>query len=296
MCGIAGIYSKFNTALDKQHMDVFFANWLEMQERGTDAAGIFAIVEDRRGGRGILFYKLPHPASTVVPIVRRFVEENRLSIVHAIAHTRLATHGSPLYNRNNHPLLRIKGSTAYALVHNGIVTSKKCVNKYTETDTEEVLCSAIHNDFNISGSAAIMFMVVDMSKEYDPELLSFKIYRQVNPLMIVSDKEVLHMASTLEGGRMLRSYRVFDLLREEPEFESATVKAVEKCDTCQIDYSASFDYRVHLDDYLLPNDEELLNDEEDEEEAKSARKKSKKLKRVKLKKAAWRRWRHGLDY
>lgn len=266
MCGIAGVYSTYQ--LEPEDTKMFFANWVEMQERGRDAAGIFAVVEDRRGGRGVLYYKMPYPAIYVAPVVQKYLEEQRLSIVAAIAHTRLATHGSPSFNRNNHPLVRVKGNYVYALVHNGIVHMDACKYKYTETDSENLLCSAIRGKFdNIVGSAAIAYMVVDMSREYDAELVSYILYRQINPIMVLKRKDVIHFASMLEGGKMLKPYKTFDLTKGDAlEYGDGE----EACDTCSRYGIGVYDIEFDIYRYI-----------------QSSKKKKKKKKKKKADKYKW---------
>lgn len=55
-------------------------------------------------------------------------------------HVRIATHGSPQNNCNNHPIVHFnKGSLGSAIVHNGIVRPPSWLKSVGQTDTEQLL-------------------------------------------------------------------------------------------------------------------------------------------------------------
>jgi predicted glutamine amidotransferase len=181
MCGISILYNPngSQTAV-KQFMEA----WMYQEHRGRDASGIFAVTN-----KGVLYAKAPVPASEFVPIVRDYVQRHGLVLYYALGHARAATHGSPLVNKNNHPIVRRADGEVHALIHNGVIHASVCDSKITETDTEELLCalmrysslglSELANNVasSISGSYAFGYIKAD-----DSGVKRFVVGRAVSPL------------------------------------------------------------------------------------------------------------------
>jgi predicted glutamine amidotransferase len=133
MCGITLLYAPNGVNNVKPIFDL----WTHQEKRGRDASGIFAITN-----KGLLYAKAPVPASEFVPLIADYVQRHGLVLYYALMHARSATRGTPLSNKNNHPIVRRTDDTIYAIVHNGTVDGvSACTEKLTATDTEELLCA-----------------------------------------------------------------------------------------------------------------------------------------------------------
>lgn len=123
MCGIVGAVGKH---IDHNFLlDVFLAT----EPRGKEATGFFSPTT------GII--KAPQPAGDFLlehaEDYHKAVTENKIFI----GHCRLATHGKPEFNYNNHPL----ESENWVLVHNGVVdiVDIEDYRYQSDTDTENIL-------------------------------------------------------------------------------------------------------------------------------------------------------------
>jgi len=199
VCGISGIYVVGDKPPSWETIQTFCDAWRIQYVRGVDATGIFAIV-DQGGVRKLFYAKAPLPAYEYVPYVCEYWRQRDIRPLYAIAHARAATHGSPLHNVNNHPIVHIHGNTVNALVHNGVVHDRVCPpdDTVSETDTEHILCKLERTPFNeltaVTGSAAILYMSVDVSSGI-PELKHYIVYRQTSPLEVYNTPDTLIFAS-----------------------------------------------------------------------------------------------------
>ena len=87
------------------------------EERGTDAAGISYIHDDK-----VIIYKRPKPAHKL-----HFNPPDDTAAV--MGHTRMTTQGNEKYNYNNHPFHGVAGSTEFAFAHNGVLWNDKELRK-----------------------------------------------------------------------------------------------------------------------------------------------------------------------
>src|ERR1700733_3758456 len=129
MCGIFGYIGKKNS------VKMALNGLKKMEYRGYDSAGIAGL----KGGK-LLYCKEVGKVS----LLEKEVEEKKLELDSAIAHTRWATHGIPS-KINAHP--HFDEAHALALVHNGIIENheslrqmllEKGVRFTSETDTEVI--------------------------------------------------------------------------------------------------------------------------------------------------------------
>ena len=197
MCGISILYNPGGSA---EAQELFFKAWVKQEMRGKDATGIFAITD-----KGLLYSKAPVTASEFVPVVKSYVERRGLKLLYALGHARAATHGSPLLNRNNHPVVHVEGRRVDALIHNGIVSGKVCNSKSTDTDTEEILCALKQAsslteavelvEKNITGSFAVGY--IRLVDSFEPK--QFIVLKHISPLEVAEVDGAKLFASTLLG-------------------------------------------------------------------------------------------------
>lgn len=87
------------------------------EERGTDAAGISYIHDDK-----VIICKRPKPAHKL-----HFNPPEGTAAV--MGHTRMTTQGNEKFNYNNHPFPGVAGDTAFAFAHNGVLWNDKELRK-----------------------------------------------------------------------------------------------------------------------------------------------------------------------
>lgn len=121
MCGILGFAGHTKDGQWRQTHAIVQALFLASEHRGQDATGFAALTEPFKKQRSskIIVDKQPLPARHFIKRNRkwRLLRHRRCTMV--IGHVRLATHGSPLKNRNNHPHSSRDGRLH--LIHNGII-------------------------------------------------------------------------------------------------------------------------------------------------------------------------------
>ena len=145
MCGIIGFCGHVREGQWGETYHLLESLFLASEDRGQDATGFAALTCP---------YKSPHEAKTIVakqPIpVDEFVKTNgpwrhlrhqRCAAV--IGHVRMATHGAPADNKNNHPLSSQDGR--FHLIHNGVIenyqqlASRRRLRLQTDCDSEVIL-------------------------------------------------------------------------------------------------------------------------------------------------------------
>ena len=128
MCGIAGIVGNVNP---QKASTILYL----LQTYGEDATGVAFKHKDNEK---FYVYKGPLPAEEVLrdPVYEKFVQKHAEESNLTLLHCRLATHGSPLNNDNNHPIF----SNNSMIIHNGIVHLPEMFkNARGKTDTEQLL-------------------------------------------------------------------------------------------------------------------------------------------------------------
>ncbi|RLG02016.1 MAG: hypothetical protein DRN49_00055 [Thaumarchaeota archaeon] len=108
MCGIGGII----LANRKLNFDEVYKLATHLETRGRDAFGFLLL---SRRGRVRRHFKLPSPATEVLAELEKLIAPIIESSYGILMHTRAATFGEPIINRNNHPF-RI---SHYYFAHNG---------------------------------------------------------------------------------------------------------------------------------------------------------------------------------
>ncbi|MDY4588690.1 MAG: class II glutamine amidotransferase [Oscillospiraceae bacterium] len=109
MCAIFGLIDYNHTLNAKQREKVLRVLSQECEERGTDATGY---AYNSRGK--LTVYKRPFTAHNVHLKLRE--DANVI-----MGHTRMATQGNKLDNRNNHPFPGVVNGMHFALAHNGVL-------------------------------------------------------------------------------------------------------------------------------------------------------------------------------
>ena len=87
------------------------------EERGTDAAGISYIHDDK-----VIIYKRPKPA-------HKLHFDPPEGTIAVMGHTRMTTQGNEKFNYNNHPFAGFAGETSFAFAHNGVLWNDKELRK-----------------------------------------------------------------------------------------------------------------------------------------------------------------------
>jgi len=122
MCGIFGIYKHPGSPSKYDYRPLIDAFYKNTAERGRDAAGYAYTVYKTVEKKWYLVWK----KNGIDPdewVKQKYNDDIDLAFSMFIGHTRHGTQGSPKDNRNNHPLIA-DDIIYFALVHNGIVSSK----------------------------------------------------------------------------------------------------------------------------------------------------------------------------
>ena len=109
MCAIFGLIDYNHTLNAKQREKLLRVLSEECEERGTDATG-YAFNHNSK----LTIFKRPYAAHKVH--LRLHEDSNVI-----MGHTRMATQGNKLDNRNNHPFPGKVENTSFALAHNGVL-------------------------------------------------------------------------------------------------------------------------------------------------------------------------------
>ncbi len=133
MCGICGYFGTESGVVTPNAIEEVFA---ATESRGRDASGYVASVHDR-----LRSVKLPMKSSKLL-VQPKFGNHYLEDADTWIGHCRLATHGDPKDNRNNHPFVH-KG---LGLIHNGMLMNyhyeledDKRLKLESECDSEAIL-------------------------------------------------------------------------------------------------------------------------------------------------------------
>ena len=109
MCCLFGLIDYRDTLSRRQKTKMVRALAEASEARGTDAAGIAY-----NAGGTLRIHKRPGPAHTI-----HFTVPKASKVI--MGHTRMATQGNKLDNRNNHPFPGKVGNISFALAHNGVL-------------------------------------------------------------------------------------------------------------------------------------------------------------------------------
>ena len=130
MCALFGYLSYKNIVPYKVLKKLTQALANAAEERGTDAAGISYINNDK-----VVIYKRPKPAHKL----HFNPPEGTIAVM---GHTRMTTQGNEKFNYNNHPFAGTAGDISFAFAHNGVLWNDHELRKdklipdtYIETDS-----------------------------------------------------------------------------------------------------------------------------------------------------------------
>ena len=126
MCAIFGLIDYNHTLNAKQREKLLRVLSEECEERGTDATG-YAFNHNGK----LTIYKRPYAAHKVH--LRLHEDSNVI-----MGHTRMATQGNKLDNRNNHPFPGTVNGTHFALAHNGVLHNDVRLRKQLSLPTTPV--------------------------------------------------------------------------------------------------------------------------------------------------------------
>ncbi|MCK9351678.1 MAG: glutamine--fructose-6-phosphate transaminase (isomerizing) [Candidatus Paceibacterota bacterium] len=196
MCGIVGGVSNTNV------IPILIDGLERLEYRGYDSAGVAAVTPEgisclRRLGK--------------IEVLREALEENPMSALAGIVHTRWATHGKPS-EKNAHPHV---SQAAIAVVHNGIIENhvalravlrEKAYEFSSDTDTE-VIAHLVNEQWKGGGSllSAVQNAVQELEGAYsiavisknDPE--NIVAVRMKSPLVIGIGKNGNFVASDVSA-------------------------------------------------------------------------------------------------
>ncbi len=205
MCGICGYFGTESGVVTPNAIEEVFA---ATESRGRDASGYVASVHDRLRSR-----KLPMKSSTLL-MHSKFGGDHYMDEADTwIGHCRLATHGDPKDNRNNHPFVH-KG---LGLIHNGMLMNydyelwdDKRLNLESECDSEAILkLITYHRGQGMKTTEAISKMATEVDGSMACALINREgamwLFRRdesyaFSPLWIAhnGDKNLVQFASTHE--------------------------------------------------------------------------------------------------
>lgn len=130
MCCLFGLIDYRDTLSCRQKTKMVRALAEASEARGTDAAGIAY-----NAGGTLQIHKRPGPAHTI-----HFTVPKASKVI--MGHTRMATQGSALKRKNNHPFAGKARGEGFALAHNGVLHNDKVLRRVhhlpptaTETDS-----------------------------------------------------------------------------------------------------------------------------------------------------------------
>ena len=126
MCAIFGLIDYNHTLNAKQREKLLRVLSEECEERGTDATG-YAFNHNGK----LSIYKRPYAAHKVH--LRLHEDSNVI-----MGHTRMATQGNKLDNRNNHPFPGMVNGMHFALAHNGVLHNDVRLRKQMSLPSTQV--------------------------------------------------------------------------------------------------------------------------------------------------------------
>jgi glucosamine--fructose-6-phosphate aminotransferase (isomerizing) len=152
MCGIIGFFGFVREGQWGQTHSLLRELFIASEHRGQDATGFSALTSsfDSPKSQRLVTAKQPFPASDFVLSNTAFIRLRQLRCSAFIGHVRMATHGEPTDNANNHPF---SGKDGLHLVHNGVVSNyleiaDKLALKLTSKCDSEILLRVLEASEN----------------------------------------------------------------------------------------------------------------------------------------------------
>lgn len=207
MCGICGIRRFADAPIGAEQIRILL---IGNERRGNQATGVALQQFDG----SVQVFKTDDPASKFVlekafeEFLTEYLKEDTLTV---LGHTRAATKGLPIYNKNNHPMW----DETVAVVHNGVIYNDDMLfremelTRVAETDSdifrailreEGITPKGINTLNKIGGSAAI----AAVSTDYPGKLL---LARSGNPIVIATTEH--HMLWSSEQQPIYNALRPF---------------------------------------------------------------------------------------
>jgi glucosamine 6-phosphate synthetase-like amidotransferase/phosphosugar isomerase protein len=183
MCGIFGFITSEGKGPDIARLRKLA---LVTQTRGTHAFGLAWL--DREGK--LHTFKRPGPAACQLDVLEACREA---SIV--VGHCRLATHGSPTDNRNNHPH---RAGSGY-LVHNGVVHNHQELARYHRLDLQSQCDSEVLGLLLAKARGTIAQRSVWMAQQVQGDLALLGIWHKPGRLLIARRGRPLCYGGAGEG-------------------------------------------------------------------------------------------------
>lgn len=209
MCGIYGIYNNNNSSFS------FFQDSIKKMskyayQRGKEAAGLavsveggFKMIKSDLNGKMLFKTKEYQQLHDII---------KDTSIKALIGHSRIATHGSQLDNKNNQPVL--SDDLNFVMVHNGIITNTdklllqmgKSLTDKAELDSQ-ILLNYFSYLYNVYGNYEETFKV--LFDEIEGSLSIAIIPSSHNSLILASNTGSLFYYRDLQGHTYFSSEKIF---------------------------------------------------------------------------------------
>ncbi len=182
MCCLFGILDPRHSLNNKNRSILLTALSHACELRGIDATGIAYT----NGTGNLNIYKRPLPAHKML---FRLPHDTW----YIMGHTRMATQGSELQNRNNHPFSGKVGRTDFALAHNGVLTNDKilrmgCDLPKTNIETDSYVAVQLLERYKTLNHDSIRYMAETVRGSFTfsilDELGNCTFVRGENPLCI----------------------------------------------------------------------------------------------------------------
>ena len=159
MCCLFGLIDYQDTLSRRQKTKMVRALAETSEARGTDAAGIAY-----NAGGTLQIHKRPGPAHTI-----HFTVPKASKVI--MGHTRMATQGSALKRKNNHPFAGKARREGFALAHNGVLHNDKVLRRVhhlppTATETDSYIAVQLMEQQGTLNFDSLRFMAEEVEGSF----------------------------------------------------------------------------------------------------------------------------------
>lgn len=159
MCCLFGLIDYQDTLSRRQKTKMVRALAEASEARGTDAAGIAY-----NAGGTLRIHKRPGPAHTI-----HFTVPKASKVI--MGHTRMATQGSALKRKNNHPFAGKARREGFALAHNGVLHNDKVLRRVhhlppTATETDSYIAVQLMEQQGTLNFDSLRFMAEEVEGSF----------------------------------------------------------------------------------------------------------------------------------
>lgn len=159
MCCLFGLIDYRDTLSRRQKTKMVRALAEASEARGTDAAGIAY-----NAGGTLRIHKRPGPAHTI-----HFTVPKASKVI--MGHTRMATQGSALKRKNNHPFAGKARGEGFALAHNGVLHNDKVLRRVhhlppTATETDSYIAVQLMEQQGTLNFDSLRFMAEEVEGSF----------------------------------------------------------------------------------------------------------------------------------